>query len=390
MTNLHLLSSARCLAAMSAAVLTLSCTGSCQKEDPAETSNEAKYITDSSKLKMIRSMKNLDGIGGFYELNYTADYKMDKCVNTYQAITLDDLSAFTAKELYDVPVTKAIDIDYGSGCSAFAAKTPDGKCLMGRNFDFAHPADIAAVMVRTAPKNGYKSICMVDAYWIGYERGFYNDGVTDISNVMLLPYVLMDGMNEKGFAVGVLHLDGEPTMQNTGKKKIATSTAMRYLLDTAEDVEDAIDKLSEFDMNCTFNDAGNYHFFIADAAGNSAVVEYVYVGDEKNPNTFDPLVGERYVTNFYVSPKMANHKYGGLSDHGRNRYNILADSLAVHNNIVTETQAMTILYKASQPKDPKVLTSNTQWSVVYNLTDLTAKVCMYMDYDKTWAFDLEK
>ena len=96
------------------------------------------------------------------------------------------------------------------------------------------------------------------------------------------------------------------------------------------------------------------------------------------------------MTNFYVSPKMANHKYGGLSDHGRNRYNILADSLAVHNNIVTETQAMTILYKASQPKDPKVLTSNTQWSVVYNLTDLTAKVCMYMDYDKTWAFDLEK
>ncbi len=390
MTNQYLLSSARCFVAMAVAVLTLSCTGSCQKENPAETSNEAKYITDNSKLKMLRSMKNLDGTGGFYELNYTADYKMDKCVNTYQAISMDDLSAFTAKELFDVPVTKAVDMDYGSGCSAFAAKTPDGKCLMGRNFDFAHPADIAAAIVRTAPKNGYKSICMVDAYWIGYERGFYNDGVTDISNVMLFPYVLMDGMNEKGLAVGVLHLDGEPTMQNTGKKKIATSTAMRYLLDTAKDVEDAIAKLGEFDMNSTFDNAGNYHFFIADAAGNSAIIEYVYEGDGKYPNTFDPLVGERYVTNFYVSPKMANHKYGGLSDHGRNRYNIMADSLAVHNNIVTETQAMSILNKASQPKDAKVLTSNTQWSIVYNLTDLTAKVSMFMNYDKVWTFDLEK
>ena len=361
---------------------------SCQK-DRHRGPNEAKYLTDESKLEMVRSMKDLDGIGGFYELNYTADYKLDACINTYQVVTMNDIANFAVKELYDVAPAKASAMSYGSGCSAFAAKTPDGKCLMGRNFDFAHPEDIAAVLVRTAPKDGYKSICIVDAYWIGYKRGFFNDGVTDISNIMTFPYVLMDGMNEKGLAVGVLHLDGEPTMQSTGKKKIATSTAMRYLLDTAKDVDEAIEKLGNFDMNATFDNAGNYHFFLTDAEGNSAVVEYVYEGDGKNPNTYDPLKGERYVTNFYVSPKMAQHEYGGLSDHGRDRYDKIADSLKVHGNILTEAEAMATLNAASQPKNPERLTSNTQWSVVYNLTDRTAKVCTLRDYKRTWEFALE-
>ena len=375
---------------MTVALLATLGLASCQKEHKANTSNEAKYLTDKSKLEMVRSMKNLDGIGGFYELDYTADYKLDACVNTYHAISLDDISLFAAKELFDVTASKAGDLSYGSGCSAFAAKTYDGKCLMGRNFDFAHPADIAAVMVRTAPKDGFKSICIVDAYWVGYERGFYNDGTTDLSTIMTFPYVLMDGMNEKGFAIGVLHLDGNPTKQSTGKPKIATSTAMRYLLDNATDVNDAIAKLQEYDMNATFNDAGNYHFFLADAAGNSAIVEYVYVGDEENPNTFDALVGERYVTNFYVSPKMADHEYGGKSDHGRDRYNKLRDRLVDTGGLLSEVEAMALLSDVSQPKNPEKLTSNTQWSVVYNLTDLTAEVCTLRNYDKSWKFNLSK
>jgi len=41
----------------------------------------------------------------------------------------------------------------------------------------------------------------------------------------------MDGMNEAGFAISVLHLDGKPTQQNIGNKKLTTTVAMRYLLD---------------------------------------------------------------------------------------------------------------------------------------------------------------
>lgn len=388
------------MAATAAAITLLSgtfvgCNCNKDKDEPVicPVENRARYISDRGKLEMIYSMKNIDGIGGLYELDYTADYKLDKIINDYQSVTLEEVTAFIANELFDHTDTKGASLNYGSGCSAFAAATKDGDKLMGRNFDYAHPDDIAAVLVRTAPKDGFKSICMVDAYWLGCKRGFFGDKETDLSIVMGFPYVLMDGMNEKGFAIGVLHLDGEATWQDSGKKKIATTVAMRYLLDNAVDVEDAIAKLQKFDMRCSDRTNGSYHFFMADASGKSATVEYIYDGEGSLPNTFEPLRDSRYVTNFYISPKMADHKYGPKSRHGLDRFNHLRDTLAKYNNVFpSEANAMELLSVASQKKNPEKLTSNTQWSIVYNLTDRTAKVCTLRNYEegKTWSFSVVK
>lgn len=384
--------------AFTAAVVSLSAFAlvSCGGKDNGQhgilpTENPAKYISDKGKLDMIHSLKEIDGIGGFYKLDYTADYKLDKVIDDYQAVSLEELTAFIAKELFDNAGAKAAGLSYGSGCSAFAATSPDGDKLMGRNFDYAHPEDIAAVLVRTAPEGKFKSICMVDAYWLGCKRGFFTDDVTDLSVMMGFPYILMDGMNEKGFAVSVLHLDGEATWQDSGKKKIATTVAMRYLLDNATDVEDAIAKLQEFDMRCSDRTNGSYHFFMADASGKSATVEYIYDGEGSLPNTFEPLRGSRYVTNFYISPKMAGHQYGPGSKHGLDRYETLRDTLAKYDNTLDEAKAMELLNAASQEKNPKKLTSNTQWSVVYNLTDRSAKICTLRNYDadKTWSFSVD-
>lgn len=383
--------------AFTAAVISLSALAlvSCGRKDNGHhtdrpTENQAKYISDKGKLEMIYSLKEIDEIGGFYKLDYTADYKLDKVIDDYQAVSLEELTAFFTKELFDNAGAKA-GLDYGSGCSAFAATTPDGDRLMGRNFDYAHPDDIAAVIVRTTPPGKFKSICMVDAYWLDCKRGFFTDDVTDLSVMMGFPYILMDGMNEKGFAVSVLHLDGEATWQDSGKKKIATTVAMRYLLDNATDVEDAIAKLQKFDMRCSDRTNGSYHFFMADASGKSATVEYIYDGDGSLPNTFEPLRDSRYVTNFYISPKMKGHKYGPESKRGLDRYETLRDTLAKYDNILDEAKAMELLNAASQKKNPEKLTSNTQWSVVYNLTDRTAKVCTLRNYDdeKTWSFSVD-
>ena len=361
---------------------------SCSGSQGKKTDNPANFITDPAKLEMLQSMRNLDGIGGFYELDYTADYKLGECIE-YEAVTMPKLGMFTAEKLFDKPVPDSIMAKYGSGCSAFVAKTPEGDCIVGRNFDYAHPEDIAAAVIHTHPAVGYKSICIVDAYWVGCKRNFYNDGVSDISAIMMFPYAFMDGMNEKGFSISVLHLEGAGTKQNTGKTRIATSVAMRYLLDNAVDVADAVAKLKEFDMQVPMENMGNYHFFLADAEGNSAVVEYVFQPGEELPNTLD-VVDTRYVTNFYVSPKMAEHEYGGKSNHGRDRYDILGNALKDNDGVLTEEQAMSVLSAASQPKNPEKLTSNTQWSVVYNLTDKTATVSTLRNYDKIWSFDLDQ
>ena len=359
---------------------------SCQQRK--QTDNPARYITDPGKLEMLQSLRNLDGIGGFYELDYTADYKLDDCIK-YEAVSLERLARFTAEKLFDKIPSEEEAMNFGSGCSAFAAKTPEGNCIVGRNFDYAHPDDIAAALIHTHPAKGYKSICMVDAYWVGCRRNFYNDGKSDISTIMAFPYTLMDGMNEKGFTISVLHLDGAGTVQKTGKTSIATSVAMRYLLDNAANVNEAVAKLKEFDMQVPAAGLGNYHFFLADAEGNSAVVEYVFQPGDELPNTMDVVDGARYVTNFYISPKMADHEYGGKSNHGRDRYDILGNALKDNANVLTKEQAMSVLEAASQPKNPLKLTSNTQWSIVYDLTARTATVCPLRNYDRSWSFSLD-
>lgn len=252
-----------------------------------KTSNPAACITDPAKLEMLRSMKDLDNGGGrFYELNYTQDYKLDAMLAA-QPTDAEGIVSFVAGELFDKIPQKSPEFNTGAGCSAFAAPSADGSSyLMGRNFDFCHkdPATgkeipITAVMVRTAPEGGKKSISMVDSYWLGLKKGFYTDGESDLSVMMAFPYALMDGINEDGLAVGVLHLGGDATIQDTpGKRNITTTVAMRLLLDRASTVDQAIEMLKGYNLCQDSPAGGNYHFFIADAQGDYAIICLRYPG----------------------------------------------------------------------------------------------------------------
>lgn len=383
------------LAALAAAASLAGCRHSAEI-----TSNPAAYITDRSKLEMIRSMKDLDNGGGrFYELDYTQDYKLDKMLAA-QPTDAEGIIGFVAGALFDkTPETKT-ELNTGAGCSAFAAPTPDGSSfLMGRNFDFCHKdpstgkeVPIAAVLVKTAPAGGKKSISMVDSYWLGLKKGFYTDGVSDLSVMMAFPYALMDGINEDGLAVGVLHLGGTATAQNAaGKKSIITTVAMRMLLDRASSVDQAIEMLKDYNLCQDSPAGGNYHFFLADAAGNYAIVEYVYDNPDFSgrPNLMDVLDQDdtlRCVTNFYVSPKMKSHPEGGLSDHGRWRYDKMRSTLSLNAYKLTPEQAMQLLGDVATDVDINEPTSHTQWSSLYNLTTRTLDVAILKEYDKVSHF----
>lgn len=122
---------------------------------------------------------------------------------------------------------------------------------------------------------------MVDAMQLGYGQGFYTDGETDLSLLMGLPYAALDGINEDGFAIGVLALKENQTQQNTGKPRIGTTTAIRMLLDRASTVKEAVAMLKNYDMNMKGAGNSNYHYFMADATGDYAIVEYTLKRGEK-------------------------------------------------------------------------------------------------------------
>ena len=246
-----------------------------------------------------------------------------------------------------------------------------GCCLGGRNFDLTYSP---ALVVETAPDNGYRSISTVNLAFLGFGEDKLPDTWKQKLITLAAPYAPLDGINEKGLAVAVLRIADVPTDQDTGKTDITTTTAIRLMLDKAATVDEAVSLLEQYDMHSS---AGScYHFQLADAAGNSAVVEYI-------DNEFVVLKadeGYQMATNFLLSDKKFN--FGT----GQDRYGILESSLNRGCGVVKDEQAgMDLLQAAS--KDWHVSETSgrlnaTQWSIVFNCTDLTAKVVTGRQYDK--------
>ena len=370
------------------------------KKTPTPTTNGASMISDPAKLDMIYSLVDLEGNKGrIYEMNYTVDYKLDDAIN-FGIDGQVKLQQFVGAYLMDAK-GKSMSLAYDAGCSAFAA--PDkstGNYLMGRNFDFNHRdkdanrIDIPVIVVHTAPKGGKKSVSFVDGKFVDYNKGFYTTKGNDLSMLMALPYLLLDGINEDGFAISVLKLDGKPTRQTkSSKKTIFTTVAMRMLLDRASTVKEATAMLEKYNM-CMDTDTASYHFFMADATGDYAIVEYtgkdVNINNPENMEVLRDNDTLRCVTNFYVSPTMVKTEFGGYSNHGRKRYKDLRDGLLKYNYNMTPSQAFELLKIVAQgPEGSKSSTGYTQWSEVYNLTKRRLTLNLTREWDKTFEFGIE-
>lgn len=382
------------------AALAVSC--SSKNEVKLTSNNPSAYITDSAKYEMIHSLKSIDG-DRFYEMDYPFDYKLDELVES-NVSSIEQLFAFMATNLLDVTPDLSKLSFPGAGCSAFATtEKTSGDFLMGRNYDFCHVENgkevpITAIMINLHPKNGKKSINMVDSYWMGYPHGFYNDGKTDLSMLIGAPYSVLDGMNEDGFAMGILHLGGNPTEQaDPEKKSLWGNVLIRYLLDKASNVDEAIELAKNFNINMKNPAKGNNHFFLADASGNYAILEYTYddkeeVTETSVPNRMLVLKGEdySYVTNFYVDPFLANNEeFGGLATKGKARYQILQGTLNLNAYKLTYEQARDLLKSVSQDTKPEENTSHTQWSALYNLTQKTMDISILQEFEKKYSFELK-
>ena len=395
----------RCQLYVASVAMMMSLTACSDDDEPASgptpTKNDAKLVLDKDKLAMIYSLRDLEGNKGrIYEMDYTVDYMLDKALN-FGIHDTQTLKMFVALNLMDTIIsTKSMNISYDAGCSAFAC--PDktsGDYLMGRNFDFNHKDQnsnripIPVIAVHTAPAGGKKSVSFVDGQFVDYKSGFYTDGESDLSMLMALPYLLLDGINEDGFAVSVLKLDGNPTQQQeTGKKKIFTTVAMRMLLDKAGTVQEALTLLDKYNM-CTDNVPASYHFFMADAKGNYAIVEYTNPNLDENPNKMEILTGNdtlRCVTNFYVAPSMGETAHGmKYSSHGMDRYKILRQGLLEKNYLLTSDEGMNLLKKAAQGPESELTTGFTQWSEMYNLTKRRVTMSILREWDKTFSFEVK-
>ena len=145
---------------------------------------------------------------------------------------------------------------------------------------------------------------LMNTFGYGYYAGVLDDGATDTSLVVLLPYLCVDGINEKGVSVSILKLDvkeGETPVdqQEPGKVAIGHSVLARYILDNCATVEEAVALAKEYNIRNTGD--MDFHLFVTDATGASVVLEWRY-----NQLT---VTDTNAVTNYYVGYDDAEDRF---------------------------------------------------------------------------------
>lgn len=256
-------------------------------------------------------------------------------------------------------------------CTVFAALSPAGQPVMGRNFDwYDHPA----LLLFTSPVDGYASASMVDISYLGFDKQTPIDRQT-LANLKPAPYFPFDGMNEKGLAVGLMAISEVQPVNDPDKITLSSLETIRLLLDYSATVDEALLLLEKY--NIDFSGGPTVHFLIADAGGNSVVVEY---GDSRKDQEYRYFFRNtnpwQVATNFEFSP---NPPDGANSSCWR--YNKTYQALSAAKGKLNQAEAMAILDAVSQP--------STLWSATYNLESGQIELAIWQQFDEVKTFQLK-
>ena len=239
------------------------------------------------------------------------------------------------------------------GCTCFAVGS-----IVGRNFDF--PAN-PALLLFTDPSDGYKSVSMVDLGYFGYSM---DNLPVDTRGLEETPYMPFDGMNEKGLVVTMAAVPVAESPSDS-ERSVGEIAAIRLLLDYAASVDEAIELMSSYNVVMV---VPPIHYLVADASGESAVIEFVR-GEMQTYRSTEYSI----ITNFILTGV-------DLPDNSPcNRYDLVYRGLQ-DNYSMPEDVAWELLEKTAQP--------STIWSCVYDIESLMVHVVMGRSYGSVYSFQL--
>lgn len=381
--------------------------------------NPHRYLTDPEMIRTVESIERVDEAGRLYHMTSTWNY-------------------------YEMPEMFQAILD--AGCSTFVTKNLEGDTLFCRNYDYRHwlhgdkdtpLTGINMVCHTQNPAARYRSLGVSDAFWLDWRNsslgeGCCDDGITDLTAFPMIPYIFMDGMNEKGLAVSILALTvpaefeeidydtwqekaapGKENMildepgampgpkdvkldigtivvnnadkkayivhkaqvetKNPGRKTVLHPVLMRLMLDNCANAEEAVALAGLFNIKAPMPGA-DFHIVVADSLGNCRLLEWI--GDEMK------VIETNHITNFRVScedeqvepcPRDAILKAGLYRTRKAGMREDFAENLM---KLVVQ--------------DPTNGTDRgkTQYSCIYNLNKGTLKIFSWGDFSRSWDFVL--
>lgn len=332
---------------------------------------QTQQATDQGFVANVKPTTSLTQLEeGLSVIRYDGDYGFQGFLDAGGATSDEGVLNYLMDHVVDI---SGLDIVKGLfGCSTIQTTNAQQDILFGRNFDWENSE---ALIMESHPVDAYASIATVNLDFIQSGTSVSIDRFPDDVLSQVAMYAPLDGMNEKGLAISVNMIqDSDVIEQSNHSQDLTTTTAIRLILNQAADVDEAIALLRAYDMHSSMDMM--IHFAIADAKGNSVVVEYI--DNEMN------VIDTRVVTNFYLSQ---GEKHGIGTSQSHERYDILMDLLDTNETMNME-QVKDALDSVS--KDNFGEFESTEWSIVYNLNQKEIHYYHRENYDQRYVFQINK
>lgn len=329
------------------------------------------WMVFGSLIKGAMTAEKLDE--GLYYMEYRGDDGFDEVIKNGGCENSAGLSAhiinFLTKGFYK-PTMDPPAKPYG--CSALTVNTPDGGVMMGRNFDYP---SATGLVLHSIPDHGYESITTFNVEYFGFGEDYLPEGFANQYMALSSLFVALDGINEKGFAMADLMAGDEvETHQRTSKPDLTTTMAIRYLLNNAANVDEALKLLNSIDMHSDIGSA--HHYAMADATGKSVAVEYV---DNKMVVVETPAV-----TNHYLCAAKLNV---GLQENDH-RYDKLCQQYDLNEGVMSKQGLTKAIEAVSQPQNKESL--GTAWTMVMDLKNPSVTYYSRRHFNKPFTFKMSR
>ena len=352
------------------------------------------------EIGTLRTVKSVDGNPYLYQMEYKAKYDLDDVIRKEVDSNAELLDYVIGRVGKGLPIkmksAQVADEDGELGtinCTSFQAAKADGDGFWyGRNYDYFKNPTMVTV---SRPKKGYASIAVSDMSHFGYSLEKLPEKFMARLSCLAAVYAPVDGMNEKGLCTSIMALPKQAAQQDTPKPNVGTTIIMRLWLDRCATVQEAMDLLETVDIRHDASVGSGYHYMVADANGDCAVVEF---DKEDGWKTMivrkDPEANYMLVTNHLLSEKYYTTEPDPAvgNPHSKSwwRYETAGAYLEEHGGILTKEQAQECLALVHW-KDlvwDNGMVEDTQYSNVYDQQEITLSLRNWNDYDNTVRFAL--
>ena len=360
-------------------------------------------IASIASIKEVRARNDAHKDGSVYTMHVKGGFYLDEFVAQGGVASDAELISFVTGKL-----TKGLlDVGFDApdiGCSSFTAQTEDGDALFARNYDFDKTN--TCVVFTEANEGRHASVSTVDLQFLGIDNDAGLSGLMDKVTCLVSTYAPLDGVNDAGVACGIYMTyqgaDTVATDQQTDKPDFTSTTLLRLILDYADDLDEAVEIASAYDLHDSANTS--YHYMVADASGRSAILEWVgdtdatdndgsqrkltvtYNDDDAHIGTAEAASDRQWITNFIIQPGYYDGSPASEKK-GYDRYERIGEELSAVGGVVADEQAamdiLAIVGRRTWDNDDG--NGCTVHSAVYNLTDRSVLWVTNENYDDPTA-----